>query len=165
MAGLDKLVAAIALIADDFGDVVGVALNGVVAIDLQPQALQPGLEGVGGGLAGVPGDHHAAHAQPPAPELVDEPEHIAVVGDAQVPPDLVLLDVAGVDGDDDLRLVPQLLQHPQLAVRLKAGQYPAGVVVVKELAAEFQIELAPELGDAVPDVLGLGGQIFLVVKA
>ena len=156
-AGLDELVAAVALVADDFGDVVGVALDGVVAVDLQPQPLQPGLEGVGGGLAGVAGDHHAAHIQPPAPELVDKPEHVAVVGDAQVPPDLVLLNVAGVDGDDDFRLVPELLQHPQLAVRLEAGEHPAGVVVVKELAPELQIQLAPELGDPVPDVLGLGG--------
>jgi len=34
----------------------------------------------------------------------------------------------------------------QLAVRLKARQYPAGVVVVKQLAAEFQVQLAAEFG-------------------
>ena len=54
---------------------------------------------------------------------------------------------------------------PDLAVRRKAGQDPGGVIVVKELAAEFQIELAAELIDALPDSGGLGLQVFLIVKA
>ena len=126
-----------------------------MAVHLHPQGLQPLLEGVGGGLSGVLGDHHAAHVQVHGPERVDEPEHVAVVGDAQVPPDFVLLDVAGVDGDDDFRLVLHLGQHADLAVRLEPGQHPAGVEVVKQLAAELQVQLAAELGDALLDVLGL----------
>ena len=39
------------------------------------------------------------------------------------------------------------------------------MVVVEQLAAKLQIQFAPKLGDPVPDVLGLGGQVFLVVKA
>ncbi len=46
-------------------------------------------------------------------------------------------------------------QHADLAVRLEAGQHPAGVEVVKELAAELQVQLAAELVDALLDVLGL----------
>ena len=109
--------------------------------------------------------NHAAHRQAPAAEDVDEPQHVAVIGDAQVAPDLVLLDVSGVDGDDDLRLVLQLLQHADLAVWLESGQHPGGVVVVKQLAAELQIQLSAELRDAVPDVLRLHLQVLLVVKA
>ena len=133
----------------------GVAGDGVVAVHLHPQGLQPLLEGVGGGLPGVLGDHHAAHIQVHGPERVNEPEHIAVVGDAQVPPHLILFDVPGVNGDDDLRGVLHLGQHADLAVRLKPGQHPAGVEVVKQLAAELQVQLAAELGDALLDVLGL----------
>ena len=164
-AGLQILVFAKALVADNLGDVVGIALDGIVAADLDAQALQPGLKQVGGGLAGIAGDHHAAHRQAPAAEDVDEPQHVAVIGDAQVAPDLVLLDVPGVDGDDDLRLVLQLLQHADLAVWLESGQHPGGVVVVKQLAAELQIQLSAELRDAVPDVLRLHLQVLLVVKA
>ena len=43
-------------------------------------------------------------------------------------------------------------------------QHPGRVVVVKQLAAEFQIQLAAELCDAALDLLGLGGQVFLVIK-
>ena len=142
----------------------GIALDGIVAVYLDAEGLQTGLEGVGGGLAGVLGDHHAAHQQTAAPEDIDQPQHVAVVCNAQVAPDLVFLNVPGVDGDDNLCLVPQLLQHAQLAVRLEAGQHPGGVVVVKQLSAEFQIQLAPELGNPVPDVLGLHLKIALVVK-
>ena len=164
-AGLDIVVFAVALVADDEACIVGVAGDGVMPAGFDPQALHPALEGVGGGLTGVLGDHHAAHQQALSPEGVDQAEHIHIVGDAQVAPDLVLLDVAGTDGDDDLHRVPQLLEHADLAVRLEPGQHPGGVVVVKELAAEFQIELVAELADALPDMGGLELQVFLIVKA
>ena len=46
----------------------------------------------------------------------------------------------------------------------KPGQHPGGVVVVEQLAAELQIQLAAELGDALFDLLGLGGEVLLIVK-
>ena len=163
--GLHVLVLAKALVGDDLGNVVGVAGNGIVAVHPHAQALQPLLEQVGRLLAGILGDHHAAHIQVHAPEGVDQAQHIAVVGDAQVAPDLVLLNVGGIDDQNDLRLVLHLGQHADLAVRLKARQYPAGVEVVKQLAAKLQVQLAPELGNALLNVLGLHRKIFLVVKA
>ena len=149
----------------DAPHVVGVAGDGVVEVHLHPQVLQAALEGVRRGLGGVLGDGHAAHKQTLAPEGIDEPQHVLIVGDAQVAPDLVLLDVGGVDGHHDLHAVLQLLQHAQLAVRLKAGEHPGGVVVIKELAAELQVQLAAELGNTLPDVGGLGVQITLIVKS
>mgnify|MGYP000683052023 FL=1 len=68
-------------------------------------------------------------------------------------------------GDDHLHRVPQLLEHTDLAVRLEPGQHPGCVVVVKELAAELQIELVAELADPLPDVGRLELQILLIVKA
>ena len=164
-AGLDIVVFAVAPVADNQAGVVGVACDGVVEAGLHPQVLHPAAEGVGGGLSGVLGDHHAAHQQALPPEGVDEPQHVHVVGDAQIAPDLVLLDVAGADGDDHLHRVPQLLEHTDLAVRLEPGQHPGCVVVVKELAAELQIELVAELADPLPDVGRLELQILLIVKA
>ena len=134
--------------------------------DLEPQALQPLLEGFPRrGVEVELGDDHAAHIEADAPEGVDEAQQVQVVGDAQVPPHLVLLDVPGVDDHDDLRLVLHGEEHPHLAVRLEAGEHPGGVVVVKELAPELQVQLAPELADALPDVGGLGLQVHGVVKA
>ena len=163
--GLHIVVAAEALVADDFRDVMGIALDAVVAVDLDAQLLQAGLEGVGGGLAGVLGDHDAAHIQAAGAENVDQAQYVHVIGDAQIAAHLVFLDVGGVDDDDDLRVVLELLQHPDLAVGGEAGQHPGGVIVVKQLSAKLQIQLAAELRNAVLNVLRLHLQIFVVVKS
>ena len=162
--GLDVVVDAEALVGDDVGHVMGVTGDGIMAVSLHAQGIQPLQEGIGGRLAGVPGQHHAAHIKLQLPEGVDEAQHVHIIGDAQVAPDLVALDVGGVDGDDHLHVVLELLKHPHLAVRLEARQHPGCMVVVKELAAELQVQLAAELGDPLADLGGLGGQIFLVVK-
>ena len=47
---------------------------------------------------------------------------------------------------------------------METGKNTGGVIVVKELAAEFQIELASELIDALPNARRLGLQILLIVK-
>ena len=36
--------------------------------------------------------------------------------------------------------------------------------IVKQLAAEFKVQLAAELADALADVRGLHGKVFIVVK-
>ena len=92
-------------------------------------------------------------------------EHIFIVGNAEVGTHLVFLNVVRTDRDDDLRIVAQLLEHADLAVGLEAGQHPGGVVIIEQLAAEFQIQLAAELGQPLRDVLCLQTQVFVVVKA
>ena len=47
----------------------------------------------------------------------------------------------------------------------EAGQHAGGVVVIEQLAAEFQIQLVVELRDPLPDVLRLHLQVFVVVKS
>ena len=101
---------------------------------------------------------------PEATVPVREKVIIEIPDDAQVAPDLVFLDVCGVNGNEDLHVVLQLLEHPDLAVRLESRQHPGGVVVGEQLAAELQIQLAAELGDALFDLLGLGGEVLLIVK-
>ena len=137
--GLHKFVLSIPLLADDERDVIGVSLNGVMAVDLQPQGLQLGLEDFRGGLATEPGEHHAAHREAKAPKGVNEPEGVGAVGDAQVPPDLALFQVHGGHGHHDLHLVFQLHEHANFGVGMKPRQNPGGVVVVKEFSAEFQV--------------------------
>ena len=58
----------------------------------------------------------------------------------------------GFAPDSKIRM---LLQHPNFAVRRKTGQHAGCMIVVKQLAAKLQIQLAAELGNAVLDVLRL----------
>ena len=59
-------------------------------------------EHVRGGLAGILGQHHAGDAKTVRAEDVGQTKHVLVVRDAQIATSLVLLNVVGVDGDDDL---------------------------------------------------------------
>ena len=163
-AGLHIVVLPQALVADDVLHVGRIPRDGVVAVAPDAQGRQPLQKGVRRPLAAVAAHHHAAHVEAHAPEDVDEPQHVVVIGDAQVSPDLVLLDVRGIDGDEDLHVVLQLLEHPDLAVRLEPRQHPGGVVIVEQLAAELDIQLVAELLPPGPDVLGLEGQVFVVIK-
>src|SRR5699024_9502202 len=129
------------------------------------QGLELLLKGNDLRLGGVHGDADAAHKQAHPLEGVDKAQHVHVVGDAVVAPLFVAADVLGGDGGDDLRLVLQLEQHVQLEVGLKAGQHPGSMVIVKQLAAEFHVQLVVELSNALPDVRRLHDQIFVVVKS
>ena len=70
-----------------------------------------------------------------------------------------------VDGDDDLDVGREALEHAELDVGLEAGQHAGGVVVVEELAAELEVELAAELSHAFADVLGLQLDVLVVVES
>ena len=164
VGGLDIVVAPQALVADDVGHVRGISRDGIVPVAADAQGVQTLKKRVGGALAAVAGQHHAAHIQPQAAEAVNQSEHIVVIRDAQVPPHLVLFNIRGVDGDHDLHIVPELLEHPHLTVRLKARQYPGGVVVIKEFPAKLQIQLSAKLGNPLFDLFGLHGEVFEVVK-
>lgn len=157
-------VLAVALFADDAVDVVRIAGDRVVQVAFDAQAFQAAAERAGRGLVRVVGDHHTAGGEAHGAEDVHEAQHVLVVGDAQVSADLALLDVVGVDGDDDLHLVGQALEHADLGVGLEPGQHARGMVVVEQLSAEFQIELAAELIDAVADMLGLKRDVLVVVE-
>lgn len=117
------------------------------------------------GLAAVVRDDDTADVQPAALECVDQAQGVVVVGDAEVAAALVALDIVGRDGDDDLRVVAHLHEHAHLAVGGEARQHARCVVVVKEFAAELQIQLAAELADALADLFRLHLEVFIVDKA
>ena len=150
--GLHVVVLPVPLFGIDQGHIVRVALDRVVVVGLDAHLFELRLVRLGAGLAVEVGDHDAADEKAPADELCAQAQDIHVVGDAVVGAHLVLLDVVGTDDDDDLGAVAQLLEHPQLAVRLESGQNPAGVIVVEKLAPKFQIEFVSELGNAFLDV-------------
>ena len=163
-AGLDVVVVAEALVADDQGNVGGVARDRVVAVDAQAERFELLLIGDGGRLARKAGQNDAAHIQTVRCEGIHEAQQIHVVGDAQVAADLVLLNIGRVDDDHDLHLVAQGLQHCDLGVGSKARQHPGSVVIVEQLASEFKVEFASELCDPFFDVTGLCLQIFVIIK-
>ncbi len=136
-----------------------------MAVDLQAQGLGLLLQLVGGRLSCILGDDQTADVYAAVGEGIDEPEHLGVVSDPDVLADLVLDDVLGVDDDDGLRLGAEFHEHPDLGIGHETGEDAGCVVVIEKLSAELQIQLAAELGDALPDVLGLRPEVHLVVES
>ena len=155
LGGFNIGIGAVARVAADVLHRGRIAGNGPVDVVAHPAAGKLLGKGVGGGLAGVLGDDHAVHRKAGLGDVVDQAQHLHVVADAQIRPDLGLFDIPGRDGKDDLRLVLHGLQQPDLAVGVETGQHPGGVVVVKQLAAKLQIQLAGKLGNPLADFLGL----------
>ena len=110
-------------------------------------------------------DNHRTHVEPTVHELIAQTQHIFVVSNAKVSTHLFLLDVFSANHNHNLKTVTQLLEHAQLAVRLKAWKHTRSMVVVKQLAAQLQIQLAIKLSNALTDVLRLNLEVFLVVKS
>ena len=163
--GLDVVVFAVALIADDPRHIAGITGDLVVAEGADAQAVELFLKGFHLRLGGVHGHADAAHKQPHALEGVDQAQHVHVVSDAVVAADLVVDDVLCADDHDDLGLILQLQQHLELGVGLETGQHAGSMVIVEQFAAEFHIQLVVELGDPVPDMRRLHGKVLVVVKS
>ena len=97
-------------------------------------------------------------------QVINKLQRIVGVGNAKVRAHLLVLDVAGIDREDDLGLVLERLQQPQLDVRIVARQAAGGVEVVHQLPAEFQIELAV-FGRAAANLRRLLAQVLFVVES
>ena len=162
---LDVFVLAVAFIGEDERDIAGVAGDRVMAIHLDAEGFEALLVCDCLVLAGEPGQDDRGHVEAVGTVGVDEAQGIHVIGDAEVAALLVLFDVARVDDHDDFRVIFQLGEHPQFTVRLKAGQYAHGMVVVEDLAAELEVQLAAGALDAFLDVGRLQFQIFVVVES
>ena len=142
-----------------------IAVDKIVDIRLDAHTLEAYAEVVGGVLSVVMGDDYAAYHEAAGYELATETQDVFVVCDAEVGTDFILYDVFRADDDDDLYLIADLAEHTQFAVGLEAWQYAAGVMVVEELAAEFEVKLALELLDALLDVLRLDAYVFFVIES
>ena len=162
--GLDVLVLSEALVADDVLNVVGIALDRIVQEYLDTKALKLFLERLNAGLAAVLSDAYAADVKSDAAEGVDETEHVGVVGDADIAADLIVLDMLGIDNDNNLGHFLELKEHLQLAVRLESGKNAGSVEIVKKLAAEFKIKLTAEVGNTLTYLRRLLFDISRVVK-
>ena len=161
--GLNVLVASVAIAAENQRNVGGISLNHIVKIAADAELLEALAEVIRSRLPGIFGDHDAADIEAAVLKGFLQTESVIVVRDAEIAANLVLLDGICTDDNDDFRLVLKLLQHLELDVRGEAGKDPGCVVVIEQLAAEFQIKL-PEMGHAFLDVRGLELQIALRIK-
>ena len=137
--GFNIFVFAESLFADDFLHIIGVTVDGVVTVALNAQRLQTADESVGNGLCGVLGDADTANHKAHGTERIGETEHFVIVSDAQVAAFFIFFNIACVNGENDFDLIFHLREHTDLAVGLEAGKNTGSVIVVKELATQFQI--------------------------
>ena len=91
-----------------------------------------------------PRDHHRQYVDAPVLEIVDQLQGVGVIGDAEIGPHLFPLDVAGINAEDDVGLVGELLEKAHFHVGIISGKHPRRVIIEHELAAEFQVELVIE---------------------
>ena len=161
----DIIVFAEAFVTDDMGNVGGVACDGIVAVVFDAELFQTLDKRVGGSLSGILRDHDAADKEPKRLEGVHQTQAVVIISDAEVAADLVFLYVIGIDCNDDLHIVLELLKHADLAVGLKAGQHAGGMKIIEQLTAELKVQFAAELGDALADMLGLHCQILVIIKS
>ena len=106
------------------------------------------LELIGAVLTGIVCDDNAADIQTLLQKFFSQPQHIHIIGDAQITPDFIFFNIGSTDDNHDFCIIGKLHQHFQLGVRRKARKNTGSVVIVKKLAAKFQIKLVPELADS-----------------
>ena len=104
-AGLDVVVAAIAVFADDQRDINGISGNGIVPVYLKPQGLKLLFIDDRRGLIGKSCQHDAPYIEAVTCKCVDETQQILVISDSEVASDFILLNIGSVDRHHDLSLV------------------------------------------------------------
>ena len=109
-------------------------------------------------------EHDTADLKSNTSKAVDKAQNLLVVGDTYVASVLVVFNIVGGDSYDYFRAVLKGAEHRKLGIGLESGEDSGRVVVVKELAAKLQIELAAKLVNALSDVLRLHCNIFFVVE-
>ena len=134
-----------------------------MVVDPHAAALQLRAELHHGRLLLVARDDDAANGQPESAQVVDQLQRVIRIGDAEVRPHLLALDVAREQAEDDLGLVLQGLQQAKLHVRIVARQATRRMEVVDQLAAELKVQ-ATVLSGATANLFRLLLQVLLVVE-
>ncbi len=160
----DVVVGAVALVAHDEIHVGGVALRVAVREDPDVAPLELVLELLCRGLVLEARDHDPEDADAPVAQVVDELECVGIVGDAEVRADLLSLDVARKDAEQQVHLVLEVLKEPELDVGVVAGQHAGRVVIEEELPAELEVEAVVGLPDPLQDLRRLLLDVLLVVE-
>ena len=116
-------------------------------------------EFIRGGLTEVLGDDHAVHVQTERAQLIDLPQNVGTVGNAEIGADFVAFQICRADDEDDLRLIFEGQEHFAFGVRLESRQNARGVHIVEQFSAEFEIQLIVELLNAFEYLFALQSDI------
>jgi len=130
-----------------------------MGIDADPAAFQLVLELVGGGLVVVACDDHGGDIDFPVVQVVDQFHGVGIVGDSEIGAHFLAFDIAGVDAQDNFRLILELMEHAHFYVGVITWEDARGVVIEEEFAPEFEIEFVVAI-----DSLQDGGSLFTEVK-
>ena len=137
--GRDVGVGAVALVADDHVNIVRVAHYGTVEVDLDSAPCEHVGEVVGASLSVVPGDYDLVGLDAPGCEVIDHLEDVRVVRDSEIRSHLAVLDVSGMDADDDVQILLEGLEDLHLVIGVEPRKNPGCMVVEKKLSAAFDV--------------------------
>ena len=107
---------------------------------------------------------NATNGNAKLPHRIDEIERLLLVCRPIIGAALLLLDIACINAKNELRLITKTLKKPELDIRIISRKTARGVIIVHQLAAEFEIKLAILRG-TLANLLRLLADIFIVVKS
>ena len=135
---MNVFVTAQPLIGDNEVNIVRVALDGIVACDVDSTGFKLAFEGVCLLIRVAPtSNDNVADVEPVFAEHIDVAEDVVFVGDSQVFTHLAALEVQCVNGDDNFGLFSKLSQHDDLVVGGEAREHAGSVHIVDEFPAEL----------------------------
>ena len=91
-------------------------------------------------MRGVTGDNYAVNTEFILSEVVNEFENFSVVGYAEILSGFISFDIAGVNADNNFKVVFKLGQKFDFCVFVKTGENTFSVLVINQLPAEFYVE-------------------------
>ena len=134
---LDIRIGPVAFFADDGFDIRRIALREAVFVGFDVSALQFINKAIDCRSVLVSGYNDAVDLQIMLAKNIDQTQDLQVVGDTEILTGLAVDDIAGINADDDLRLILHALQQFDLRVFVKTGQYAHRVLVMHQLAAKL----------------------------
>ena len=161
----DIIVLAISLITYNKGSIVRITRDQIKHVYFDSKLLQTFLKRISTFLSGILGDADTSDIESALGKYFHKAEYIFIISDTKVTSDFIFINISSADYNNDLCLIRKLHQHAQFAVRLKSRKNSGSMVVIKKLAAKFQIKFVSKLVDTFPNMFGLHFQILVVVKS
>ena len=161
----DIIVLAISLITYNKGSIIRITRDQIKHIYFDSKLLQTFLKRICAFLSGILGDADTSDIESALGKYFHKAEYIFIISDTQVTSDFIFINISSADYNNDLCLIRKLHQHTQFAVRLKSRKNSGSMVVIKKLAAKFQIKFVSKLVNTFPNMFGLHFQILVVVKS
>jgi hypothetical protein len=123
------------------------------------------LERLGGGLLLVPGDDDSGNFEIPFPaQIIDEFEDINIVGNAEIGPHFAVVDIGGMNTEDDVGFIFKLLKETDFDIGVEVGKHSGRMVIKDEFPPELQVKFVVELAHTVENLGRLLSQVLIRIK-